>query len=121
MSSALSSACDFKIHFCKQCGQTSPLGADSIFRSRFSWRFKGQSIYAMWTLLPLVNSLNRFIFYIGGVWLVFYYYYRVYLGILEFNNYSVDPDQTLRCFPVSFLWMLGINGLKCMFCQKKRF
>ena len=71
LSSALSSACEFKSHFCKQCGPRSDCSSrsrliwvhpvclhaksmfekftrrcsrrqtDDIFRCRFSWRFKG--------------------------------------------------------------------------------
>ena len=60
-------------------------------------------------LFPL--TLDRSIFYIKGVWLVFIII--MFCRISKFNANSVDPDQTprsaasdlgLRCLPMSFLW-----------------
>ena len=56
------------------------------------------------------NSLNRSIFYIRDVWLVFILSYFVAVSVLYAN--SVNPDQTLHsapsdlgihCFPTSLL------------------
>ena len=52
-----------------------------------------------------LNSLDRFIFFIGGVWFIF-------VGISELNANNVDPDQMpcsvasdlgLHCLPMSLL------------------
>ena len=40
-----------------------------------------------------LNSLEKFISYIRGVWLVFYY---CIIEIPELNANSIDPDQTPR-------------------------
>ena len=59
------------------------------------------------------NSLDRFISYIKGVWLVFFLLFSCFVEISELNANSVDPDQTprsaashlsLRCLPMSHLW-----------------
>ena len=80
-----------------------------------------QSIFSMCGFNPYMpsglfylNSLDRFISYIGGVWLVFNI--TMFSGVSELNATSVDPYQTprsvasdlgLHCFPVS----LGLYGL----------
>ena len=66
--------------------------------------------------LSYLNSLDRFISYIGmegggGVWLLLLL--SCFIGISELNANSVDPDQTprsaasdlgLHCLPTALLW-----------------
>ena len=57
-----------------------------------------------------LNSLDRFISYIEGVWLVFII--TIFVGIFQLNANRVDPDQTpqnaasdkgILCLPMSLL------------------
>ena len=57
-----------------------------------------------------LNSLDRFISYIGGIWLVFIFPWSIWVS--EINANSVAPDQTpqnaasdqgLHCLPMSLL------------------
>ena len=73
------------------------------------------------------NTLDSFICYIRGVWLVFII--SCFVEISELNANSVDPDQTprsaasdlgLHCLPMSHLWetrLIWVNlySLECNF------
>ena len=65
------------------------------------------------------NSLDGFISYIRGVWLVFIII--IFAEISELNANSVDPDQMphsavsdlgLHCLPMSLLWGARVIWVK---------
>ena len=72
-----------------------------------------------------LNSLDRSISYIRGVWLVFIST-MFFKEISEFNANSVDPDQMphsaasdqgLHCLPMSLLWDARLKWVKFLVCH----
>ena len=67
------------------------------------------------------NSLDKFISYTMGVWLVFIIVIlSCFVELSELNSNSVDSDQTprsaasglgLNCLPVSLLWDARLIGV----------
>ena len=73
-----------------------------------------------------LKSLDKFISYIGGVWLVFIM--TCFVGISELNANSIDLDQKphsvmsdlgLHCLPMSLLWGASLKWVKHLSCRVK--